>query len=206
MIRRLVAAILRYMALNHGRFYSLWKKFGRPTGSENADYVRRWGGVHSVGENCSINLAATFTDPAYVRIGNNCVLSDCTLIGHDAVIHILASVYQKKIDAVGSIDILDNCFIGHAAIVMPNVKVGPNSVVAAGAVVTRDVPPGVVVGGVPAKVLCTLDDLMVRFEARSKSYPWDYLIQKRLGSFDIKMEPELARQRVKYFFPDSFHN
>jgi acetyltransferase-like isoleucine patch superfamily enzyme len=206
MMRSLLARFLRYMALNHGRFYSLWKKFGRPTGAENASYVRQWSGVRSVGENCSINLAATFTDPAYVRIGNNCVLSDCTLIGHDAVTHILASVYKKKIDAVGSIDILDNCFIGHAAIIMPNVKVGPNSVVAAGAVVTKDVPPGTVVGGVPAKVLCTLDDLMRRFESRSQAYPWDYLIQQRVGSFDVEMEPELARQRVKFFFPDSLPN
>jgi acetyltransferase-like isoleucine patch superfamily enzyme len=203
MIRHLLAIFLRNMALNHGRFYSLWKKFGRPTGADNATYVRRWVGLHSVGENCSINLATTFTDPAYVRIGNNCVLSDCTLIGHDAVIHILASVYKKKIDAVGSIDILDNCFIGHAAIIMPNVRVGPNSVVAAGAVVTKDVPPGVVVGGVPANVLCTLDELMGRFESRSQTYPWNYLIQQRAGSFDAEMEPELTRQRVKHFFPES---
>jgi acetyltransferase-like isoleucine patch superfamily enzyme len=198
----LFAKWLRSKALNEGRYYSLWKRFGNPTGAQNAEYVRRWGGLHSVGENCSINLAASFTDPAYVRIGSNCVLSDCTLIGHDAVIHMLANIYRKRIDAVGKIDILDNCFIGHASVILPNVTIGPNSVVAAGAVVTKDVPPGMVVGGVPAKALCTVDELMKKFETRSNKYPWDYLIQQRVGSFDADMEPELKRQRVKYFFPE----
>jgi acetyltransferase-like isoleucine patch superfamily enzyme len=202
MVLTLFAKWLRSKALNEGRYYSLWKRFGNPTGAQNAEYVRRWGGLHSVGENCSINLAASFTDPAYVRIGRNCVLSDCTLIGHDAVIHMLANIYRKRIDAVGKIDILDNCFIGHASVILPNVTIGPNSVVAAGAVVTKDVPPGMVVGGVPAKALCTVDELMKKFETRSNKYPWDYLIQQRVGSFDADMEPELKRQRVKYFFPE----
>jgi acetyltransferase-like isoleucine patch superfamily enzyme len=202
MVSTFLKKLLRHMSLNHGRFYTLWRKFGNPTGSENADYIRRWGGIHSIGDGCSINLDASFTDPAYVRIGNNCVLSDCTLIGHDAVIHILATVYSKKVDAVGKIEILDNCFIGHAAVIMPNVTIGPNSVVAAGAVVTRNVPAGMVVGGVPAKVLCSLDELMNRFEIRSKNYPWDYLIQEREGSLDAAMEPELLRQRLRYFFPN----
>lgn len=206
MIRVLISRFFRHMALTHGRFYFLWKKFGCPTGVDNAKYVSRWLGLHSVGTNCSVNLGATFTDPAYVRIGNNCVLSDCTLIGHDAVIHILERVYGRKIDSVGKIDILDNCFIGHGAIIMPNVTIGPNSVVAAGAVVTKNVPSGAVVGGVPARVLCTLDDLLTRFESRSQAYPWNYLIQQRSGSFDPSIEPELLRQRVKFFFSDNVQN
>ena len=206
MIRKILKRFLKYNALQHGRFTYAWRKLSYPTSYEHADYLRRWGGLESIGNNCSINIGASFTDPSHVKIGNDCVLSDCTLIGHDAVIHVLEKVYGKKLDSVGKIEIMDNCFIGHAAIVLPNVKIGPNSVVAAGSVVTKDVQPGVVVGGVPARVLCSLDSLMERMTKRSKAYPWDPLIQRRVGSFDEQMEPELRAARVKYFFPKSMES
>ena len=51
----------------------------------------------------------------------------------------------------------DDVWIGANAVILPGVTIGPHSVVAAGAVVTRDVPPGCVVGGVPAKVIRQLE-------------------------------------------------
>ena len=202
MIQKLLKRYLKHNALYRGRYVNFWKKICNPSAFEYADYLRRWGRLESIGEGCSINIGASFTDPSFVKIGNNCVLSDCTLIGHDAVIHVLEKIYGVKLDAVGKIEILDNCFIGHAAIILPNVKIGPNSVVAAGAVVAKDVPPGVVVGGVPASELCSLDTLMKRITTRSDAFPWKSLIQRRVGSFDAEMEPELTEARIKYFFPE----
>ena len=57
------------------------------------------------------------------------------------------------------IDIKDNCFIGAGAQILAGVSVGPNAIVAAGAVVNTDVPEGVIVGGVPAKVIGKYEDL-----------------------------------------------
>jgi acyl-[acyl carrier protein]--UDP-N-acetylglucosamine O-acyltransferase len=108
--------------------------------------------------------------------------------------------FNKKLDSVGPIDILDNCFIGYGSIIMPRVTIGPNSIVAAGAVVVKDVPPGVVVGGNPAKVICTLEEVLAKVEERSATYPWIELIRQRDGVYDPTFEPKLIKMRAQHFF------
>lgn len=61
---------------------------------------------------------------------------------------------------IGSIEIFDNCFIGANSDILYNVKIGPNSIVAAGSVVTKDVLPGTIVGGNPAKQIGCFEDLI----------------------------------------------
>jgi acetyltransferase-like isoleucine patch superfamily enzyme len=53
----------------------------------------------------------------------------------------------------GSIILEDDCWIGAGAIIMPNITIGASSIVGAGAVVTKNVPPNSVVVGIPAKVI-----------------------------------------------------
>ena len=58
----------------------------------------------------------------------------------------------------GRITIYDNCFIGSGVTLMPGVSIGPNAVVAAESVVAADAPPHTVVGGVPARILMTVEE------------------------------------------------
>lgn len=199
-ISKFFRRLLRGYALRTGRAGGLYRRMCRPTSLEWGAYLARWGGFQSIGADVSINIGCNVTDPAYTRIGSNVALSACTLLGHDASVRILNNRYGKKLDSVGFIDIRDNSFVGHGAIVMPRVTIGPDAVVAAGAVVTKDVPPGVVVGGNPARIICTTEELLKRVEARSDAYPWIDLIRQREGSFDPALEPELVRRRVEYFF------
>lgn len=197
---KLFKSLLRRYVLRTWNLKSAYVRFCNPDSLEFATFLKLHGGLYSVGRDVAINVGVNITDPGYVRIGNNCSLSACTLLGHDGVVRVLNNAYGKKLDSVGKIDIRDNSFVGHGAIVMPGVTIGPNSIVAAGALITKDVPPGIVVGGVPAKVICSTEELVARLEARTESYPWCELIKRRKGSFDEKLEPELLSMRMKYFY------
>jgi acetyltransferase-like isoleucine patch superfamily enzyme len=197
---KLIRRVLRYLAVEHGRLGALWLRFGKPSNHDHARYLGRWGGLYSVGENTTITKGAVFTDPAYVRIGNNCGISEATFIGHDGSIRVLNNAYGVRLDAVGKIDVRDNSFIGYGAIIMPGVTIGPNSIVGAGAVVTKDVPPHTVVGAASTRVLMSTEELVQRKLGKARTYPWYPLIAQREGDFDPVLEPELLRQRLATFY------
>ena len=202
MLQRLLGPLLRSVAMKTGRLRGPWVSVCHPMGGEYAEYLRRHGGFHSMGKGCSIQVGTRFLDPAYVRLGNNVHFADCTLIGHDGAVAMLSDGLGIQVDAVGKIDIRDNVFVGYQAILLPGVTVGPNAIVASGAVVSKDVPPGTVVGGIPAKVIGTFDDYVRKLEERTATLPWAGIIRSRRGGFDPAVEPELVRQRVAHFFKD----
>lgn len=78
---------------------------------------------------------------------------------HDYNVLPIASVGLNRSITVG-----EDVWIGTAAIILPGVTVHDGAVVAAGAVVAKDVPPDCVVGGVPAKVLKTLEPREIRLQ------------------------------------------
>jgi acetyltransferase-like isoleucine patch superfamily enzyme len=198
-LRLHLGALCRRLALRHGRAVGLWRRLAAPTGVQWAEYLRRHGGLNAIGERCSVQTNVVITDPAYTRLGDNVSLSGCTLFGHDGVVNMLRNAYGGELDRVGRIDIRDNVFIGHQAIVMPGVTIGPDAVVAAGAVVTKDVPPGCVVGGVPAKVIARTRDLHAALAAQTEMLPWRALVSGRADP-RAPASAELHAQRVHHFF------
>lgn len=191
---------LSAQAMKRNRFTGLWRKRVKPGSEEYAAWLRRHGGLYAMGPDCLINHDVTITDPAYTRLGRGVCLATCSLIGHDASVAVLNPAYGVKLDAVGKVDIGDYVFVGHQAIVLPGVTIGERSIVAAGAVVNKDVPAGSVVGGVPARVLGRTDDLVEKLKSRTAELPWADLIAQREGGFDPVMEPELVRRRVNHFY------
>ena len=103
-----------------------------------------------VGRNVFINSGCCFQDQGGIEIG------DGTLIGHQVVIATLNHDPdpEKRGDMFPRpVKIGAKVWIGSHATLLPGVTVGEGAIVAAGAVVTRDVPPRSVVAGVPARVI-----------------------------------------------------
>ncbi|MEG4317835.1 MULTISPECIES: acyltransferase [unclassified Microcoleus] len=200
MIKSTFEKILRHLAMRYGKFRSLYVQLCDPSSEEYTEFLRLHGNLHSIGENCTILPSTVFTDPSYVRIGNNVHFSTCIPIGHDGAVAMLNQAYNVKLDAVGKIDIRDNVFIGYNSIVLRNVTIGPNAIVAAGAVVTKDVAEGDIVAGVPAKPIGRVADLVEKLQTETQSLPWADLINSREGAYDPEMELQLIQLRVSHFY------
>jgi maltose O-acetyltransferase len=109
-----------------------------------------------VGDNFYANFDCTFLDVCEIRIGANCFIAPG--------VHIYTATHPinpyERISGTEygkPVSIGDNVWIGGKAIINPGVKIGNNVVIASGAVVTKNVPDNVVVGGNPAKVIKEID-------------------------------------------------
>jgi len=164
--------LLARYTLATGRLTGLYRRLCAPAGADWAAYLKRHGGLYAMGEHCVIQANVVITDPAHVRLGNNVHLTGCTLFGHDGSVAMLKRMSGRRLDRVGKIDIGDNVFVGHQAIVMPGITIGSNVVVGAGAVVTRDVPPNTIVAGNPARPIGTVDAMLDRCERETRALCW----------------------------------
>ena len=137
-----------------------------------------------IGERCRIYTSSFGSEPWLIRIGNHvCISNDVTFVNHT-----LTWPFQDKYESLtsfGKIEICDNCQIGVRVTILPNVTIGPNSIVGACSVVTKDVPPNVVVAGNPAHIICTMEEYEKKCLARH---------------IDIPLDRDAARQVLEKYF------
>lgn len=108
----------------------------------------------TVGKNVFINSGCRFQDQGGITIG------DGALIGHNVVLATLNhdfSPQKRRTLHPAPIVIGKNVWIGANATIVPGVTIGDGAIIAAGAVVTKDVLANVIAGGIPAKIIRTLD-------------------------------------------------
>ena len=110
-----------------------------------------------VGKNFLANYNVTILDIAPVRIGDYVMIGPGTLI--TTVNHPLSPLGRRRhLGIAKPVCIGNDVWIGGNVTILPGVTIGNNVVVAAGAVVTRDIPDDCVVGGVPAKVIRKIEN------------------------------------------------
>lgn len=110
-----------------------------------------------VGKHLTANFNVTILDIAPVHIGDFCMIGPNTLI--TTVGHPLSPQKRRNHMAIAKpITIGDDVWIGGNCTILPGVMIGNNVVIAAGAVVTKDVPDNCVVAGVPAKIIKQIEN------------------------------------------------
>lgn len=108
-----------------------------------------------IGKNVFINSGCRFQDQGGITIG------DGSLIGHNVVLATINHDYNPKkrgMMYLKPIVLEENSWIGSNATILPGITIGENSIVAAGSVVTKDVPANTIVAGNPAKFMSNLED------------------------------------------------
>ncbi len=130
--------------------------------------IYQLGGM-KIGRRSYIHMGARFFHPAGIKIGEGTIIGeqvfldgrDKLIIGDNVDIASQVLIYNSEHDINSEdfgpisapVEIEDYVFIGPRAIILPGVKISKGAIVAAGAVVTKDVPEFAIVGGVPAEVI-----------------------------------------------------
>jgi len=134
-LRELISKLLRRPSL-----YEQAVKAGVKIGGGNIIYTKFWS-----------------TEPYLITIGNNCqITAGVTFLTHGGA-HVLRNEIPD-FDTFGKIKIGNNVYIGTRSLILPGVTIDDNVIVAAGSVVTKSVPTNVVIGGNPARILCTIEE------------------------------------------------
>lgn len=122
-----------------------------------------------IGDNCQFQFGVTldYSHHWLIHIGNNVILAPKVhVLAHDA-----STKMHLGYSKIANVYIEDNVFIGANTTVLPGVRVGKNSIVGAGSVVSKSIAENMVAAGSPAREICTLEEFLEKQRATMKRSP-----------------------------------
>jgi acetyltransferase-like isoleucine patch superfamily enzyme len=131
-------------------------------------YLRRKGVRVGEGTEFFGRKSIDMTRPCLIEIGKKCVItSDVLMLSHGYDWAILREKYGEMLGSSGKVVIEDNVFIGAHTVILKGVRIGRNTIIGAGSVVTHDIPADSVAAGNPCKVVMSISEY---YEKRKKVY------------------------------------
>lgn len=137
------------------------------TGYQDIDRLKTMG--LTMGEDVNIQHGCLIDENHcwHITIGDRVTMApNVHILAHDASIK-RSTGYAK----IGKVRIGSDVFIGAGSIILPGVEVGSNTIIGAGSIVTRDLPSGVVAGGNPAKVICSMEEYLEKIKRQMEEVP-----------------------------------
>lgn len=108
------------------------------------------------------------TRPELIEIGSNVFLhKNTTILSHDWASWCFVNLYNDFIPSHGKVKIGNNVWLGESCTILKGVTIGNNCIIGLGSVITKDIPDNSVAVGIPAKVICTIDEY---YEKRKNEY------------------------------------
>ena len=108
------------------------------------------------------------SSPGLIVIGDNVsITADVAILTHDFCSSVFRRKYYDFVPGRSKVVIGNNVYIGQKAMILRGVTIGDNVIIGAGAIVTKDIPSDSVVAGIPARVICTLDEYYQKRKAKA---------------------------------------
>lgn len=148
----------------------IYQKLFLRTSEKKIKWLKLCGAKIGDGTVIGCNVGA-FPEPYMVELGKNVYLAvNVQFLTHDGALSWVTrkmGLTEKRTEKIGRIKIKNNCFLGEGAVVMHDVEIGNNCIVAAKAVVTKNIPDNSVVAGVPARIICSTEEYIDKNKDRT---------------------------------------